>query len=1207
MISFSINDFLCKYKCGISGVWKTMSYKGILVSMLGLVMILLATAGTADAKSGFTGVNCSYCHGLPANDVFKAVHKFDGINFPTTTITCGHCHTNLTTVFFPLTAQGAFYSSTHRYNETTLASRLLAPPACADCHVNVPGNDFSISSGPEKYLTSSMCNNCHKKKYDDWYGTLHRVMLTNATKAQEMDLPLPPGVSWENVSFMIVGKNSFRYLNESGYFSYAYDVVNETFSPLNGTQYTCGSCHTTGYSPDGSQNGLSGIVGTWNETGIACERCHGPAGNGHHVEVNASGYLCIECHSGPPNRFNTGAWTMSAHAPPMDVPTRCTLCHSPFDYYKNNSVTSTDAINVPCATCHNPHNTTDGQYRELLSPGGFNATKMADVKDPVLSFFNATASKASLTGGATSTLTGGATSTLTAGNDIYDILTTPVLISAGIDASYNGQINVTGPVSEVLCSKCHYNHGLGAVGEVNLTHARLNYPRLGLKPATCTDCHMSGSQRNHSFNVKDELNFPSKTCSRGTECHVTSEQDLNHSIFSIVPVVNEWKSSGHNNMAFAAEGDPENTSRCARCHSPTNWDPLNASASIAPEDYNGVTCAICHNIHDMGDWLKKTGKPYAWYKRDAINRTSYYRANYTAETSTTGLCTNCHQNRPEYAEPGWTGRGPHGAIVPHISAQKDMFNGSVKESEQNFECADCHMFIKKTDPNNMTEQVLPDEQKITGHTFRMNAAGLQEYGQKNNINCSGCHADGSTLGNLSARIDAVQSDIKEKWNSTNETVENIWNIYDAFTGEKNVSGDKLAEAFFDLYQVSNDRSWGVHNPMRANDLLNQSLRLANEANASLENVSGAPKITEYDPKSSDVSDIIGGPTRTFTISVNQIVNVSWQINEAEVYSQNDVNNSSYSNDSAVIGVWNVSAVVQNTNGSDRRKWVWKVREPMAGNGSISGMKFNDSNGDGHKNKGESGLSNWTIMLKNSSGSLVETMVTDQDGKYKFVNLEAGNYTVEEAIQEGWEQTFPEAPGIYNVTIASADKVKGIDFGNMLKPPAPPGINGMRKIQVESLRLGGTTNVTVSITSDTDESLVLKEVIPKGWKFTRISDDADGFKNKSREWAWANVTPGVAKNVKYSITAPANADIGTYYINGTITNPAGEISIVGGDNMITLDILAYYRRLGSDPDSVETRDMLKAMDDWRKGKKPPGFDRSLNMQELAELIDEWINS
>jgi len=272
-------------------------------------------------------------------------------------------------------------------------------------------------------------------------------------------------------------------------------------------------------------------------------------------------------------------------------------------------------------------------------------------------------------------------------------------------------------------------------------------------------------------------------------------------------------------------------------------------------------------------------------------------------------------------------------------------------------------------------------------------------------------------------------------------------------------------------------------------------------------------------------------------------------------------------------------------------------------GSISGMKFNDSNGNGTKDPGESGLSNWTIVLKNKTGSKVDTMMTDIDGNYIFGGLAAGNYAVEEVLQADWTQTFPSTK-IYNLTLATGENMTGVDFGNNLIPPQESEVNAEREIEKESLGKGESTNITIRINSNVIQALALKEVIPAGWNLTRISDDANGFKNGTNEWVWLNVTPGITKTVTYAITAPTDVALGTYYINGTISNSSGVIAVVGGNNIIILDILAYYRGLGTNPDKVETRDLLKAMDDWRSKIVPPGFINPITNQELSALINEW---
>ncbi len=298
-----------------------------------------------------------------------------------------------------------------------------------------------------------------------------------------------------------------------------------------------------------------------------------------------------------------------------------------------------------------------------------------------------------------------------------------------------------------------------------------------------------------------------------------------------------------------------------------------------------------------------------------------------------------------------------------------------------------------------------------------------------------------------------------------------------------------------------------------------------------------------------------------------------------------------------LKIWNYAK----TDFSDRFE-EGDTTPPAVTHGSISGYKINDLNGNGKKDTNEPGLANWNIKLENSNGSAFTT-TTNASGFYIFTELTPGNYTVAEALVPGWIQTLPAASGIYYVTLATGENVTGIDFGNNLRS-LPSEVNATREIEKESLRLGESTNITVRISSNMIQALALQETIPPGWNLTRISDDADGFKDSTNEWVWSKMTPRVTKTVIYEITAPASAPIGTYYIEGTISNSSGVIAVVAGDTTITLDIFAYYRRLGSNPDRVETMDLLKAMDDWRSGTVPVGFARTITGQEILTLIKEW---
>jgi hypothetical protein len=96
-------------------------------------------------------------------------------------------------------------------------------------------------------------------------------------------------------------------------------------------------------------------------------------------------------------------------------------------------------------------------------------------------------------------------------------------------------------------------------------------------------------------------------------------------------------------------------------------------------------------------------------------------------------------------------------------------------------------------------------------------------------------------------------------------------------------------------------------------------------------------------------------------------------------------------------------------------------------GTISGLKFEDKNGDRRKGWREYGLKNWTIkLMKFGRNGVIATALTDADGDYRFENLPAGSYLVREVQQNGWKQTTRD-PHI--ITIRCGDYVDDVDFGN----------------------------------------------------------------------------------------------------------------------------------------------------------------------------------
>ena len=112
------------------------------------------------------------------------------------------------------------------------------------------------------------------------------------------------------------------------------------------------------------------------------------------------------------------------------------------------------------------------------------------------------------------------------------------------------------------------------------------------------------------------------------------------------------------------------------------------------------------------------------------------------------------------------------------------------------------------------------------------------------------------------------------------------------------------------------------------------------------------------------------------------------------------------------------------------------------NGTKSGTKFEDTNGNGVRNTGEPGLAGVQIHLFGTDGlgrAVHEHATTDANGNYS-ISVPPGNYTACESVPAGYTQSFPTsgpscaghtgASGFgYTVVLTSGGTDAGNDFGN----------------------------------------------------------------------------------------------------------------------------------------------------------------------------------
>ncbi len=96
-------------------------------------------------------------------------------------------------------------------------------------------------------------------------------------------------------------------------------------------------------------------------------------------------------------------------------------------------------------------------------------------------------------------------------------------------------------------------------------------------------------------------------------------------------------------------------------------------------------------------------------------------------------------------------------------------------------------------------------------------------------------------------------------------------------------------------------------------------------------------------------------------------------------------------------------------------------------GMIAGSKFEDTNGNGVRDKGEPTVAGWKVYLQ---GQARDSALTDAQGAYRFFNLPFGQYVVSEESRAGWTRTFPPDPGYWVVSLDPLTPSRGgVDFGN----------------------------------------------------------------------------------------------------------------------------------------------------------------------------------
>jgi hypothetical protein len=245
------------------------------------------------------------------------------------------------------------------------------------------------------YVGDTACAGCHPDIYKANLRTGHAWIQNKISEAAAPNFPytklekLPEGYTWDDILYVIGGYNwKALFVDKNGYlitdapgqagngnYLNQWNFANQQVGKQAGwvgyksgqekVLYTCGECHSTGFSSNGNQDGLPGLVGTWAQDGVRCEACHGP-GSLHsndprniRLNINRSSDLCGNCHFDADLELvdETDAYN-SIHAPSEAIyrgkhmVLKCVDCHDPHSGVIQNRESQKATTRTQCAECH---------------------------------------------------------------------------------------------------------------------------------------------------------------------------------------------------------------------------------------------------------------------------------------------------------------------------------------------------------------------------------------------------------------------------------------------------------------------------------------------------------------------------------------------------------------------------------------------------------------------------------------------------------------------------------------------------------------------------------------------------------------------------------------------------------------------------------------------------------------------------------------
>jgi protocatechuate 3,4-dioxygenase beta subunit len=181
---------------------------------------------------------------------------------------------------------------------------------------------------------------------------------------------------------------------------------------------------------------------------------------------------------------------------------------------------------------------------------------------------------------------------------------------------------------------------------------------------------------------------------------------------------------------------------------------------------------------------------------------------------------------------------------------------------------------------------------------------------------------------------------------------------------------------------------------------------------------------------------------------------------------------------------------------------------------LSGVVFNDLNGNSLQDSGETGLSN---VIVTASGGSVYTTTTDSNGLYRFSDLISGNYTVIETDPAGYSSVTPNVSVVpiavgSDVQVDFADQPAGLVSGSVFND-----VNGNETQDTGEV---GLANVLITLsngsvyTTTTSSSGVYSFTGIVSGTYTVLETDPSGYASTSPNYRVVIVPAGGSASASF---------------------------------------------------------------------------------------------